>query len=133
MKALPWTAPDPGRSSPTTMRRISMSHVLTLETPDLAPRVLRDCVGTEWVVTEVRPLVDVGRMGRYQPHPERRQGWLLFEADDGERRRLAPYPADWRTVTNFELERWCMRAQRAGSGETRRLEDCAVASRDDGA
>jgi hypothetical protein len=105
------------------MVRTPVSHGLTRESAEQAPRVLVDCVGTEWAVTEVRPLIDVSTAGLFQPHPERRQGWLLFESTDGERRRLAPYPTDWRTVSDFELERWCMRALRAGPGESRRRRD----------
>ena len=85
-------------------------------------RAFIDCVGTGWTVTEVRPLVDLSSTWLLQPHPERRSGWLLFESDEGERRRLAPFPADWRAITDFELERWCMRAL-ARPGERRRHDD----------
>lgn len=73
-------------------------------------RAFIDCVGTSWTVTEVQPLLDLSTTWLLQPHPERRGGWLLFESDEGERRRLAPFPSDWRTISDFELERWCMRA-----------------------
>ena len=35
---------------------------------------------------------------------------LMVSEDD--KRRLAPYPPDWRTMSTFELERWCMKATR---------------------
>ena len=85
-------------------------------------RAFTDCVGTGWTVTEVQPLVDVATTWLLQPYPERRGGWLLFESDEGERRRLAPFPADWREISDFELERWCMRAL-ARPGESRRQDD----------
>jgi len=83
-------------------------------------RAFVDCVGTAWTVTEVQPLVDVSTRWMLQPHPERRGGWLLFESDEGERRRLAPFPADWRTISDFELERWCMRALGRAADRRRR-------------
>lgn len=115
--------PIRGRRLHASMPRPAMPNLIAREIPGLASRVLVDCVGTEWAVTEVRPVIDVSTAGLFQPHPERRQGWLLFESSEGERRRLAPYPPDWRAISDFELERWCMRALRAGSGETRRQDD----------
>ncbi|HYD55195.1 MAG TPA: hypothetical protein VEA99_21340 [Gemmatimonadaceae bacterium] len=88
-----------------------------------APRRFVDCVGTAWTVTEIRPILDVAAIGLFQPHPERRSGWLLFESDEGERRRLAPFPTEWRDISQFELERWCMRALRASPLENRRHGD----------
>jgi hypothetical protein len=37
------------------------------------------------------------------------QGWLAFEAKD-ERRRLAPYPPDWDTLSDHDLEELCQSA-----------------------
>lgn len=36
-------------------------------------------------------------------------GWLVFQAPD-ERRRLAPIPADWETLSSDDLARLCERA-----------------------
>jgi hypothetical protein len=36
-------------------------------------------------------------------------GWLAFETQ-GEKRRLAPYPADWAEKNDAELEALCGRA-----------------------
>jgi hypothetical protein len=47
----------------------------------------------------------------------------VFESGDGDKRRLAPYPPDWRTVSTFELERWCMKAKRVPPAPARRKED----------
>jgi len=55
---------------------------------------------------------------------DRRQGgWLVFEADDGRKRRLAPYPIDWAHVSDFEIIRWCARAVLVPPAPSRRLED----------
>lgn len=53
----------------------------------------------------------------------RRGGWLVFESSEGEKRRLAPYPPDWRTMSAFEIERWCMRATKVPPAPARRAED----------
>ena len=85
-------------------------------------RTFLDSVGVEWVVREiVTPKLSVA-LTRLLEHDRRRSGWLVFEAE-GEKRRLAPYPPDWRTMSVFELERWCMRATRVPPGPARRAED----------
>jgi hypothetical protein len=57
------------------------------------------------------------------PHPERRQGWLLFESNEGERRRLTPVPGEWRSLPIAELEQCLQNALRASAGERRRRTD----------
>jgi hypothetical protein len=44
------------------------------------------------------------------------KGWLIFEAADGERRRLAPIPemrGGWAKVTLDQLRAWCAMANPA--------------------
>ena len=44
------------------------------------------------------------------------RGWLVFEASDGERRRLAPIPdapRGWDSATEDELRDWCAAASPA--------------------
>lgn len=44
------------------------------------------------------------------------RGWLVFEARDGERRRLAPIPESaksWDSATDDELRTWCATAEPA--------------------
>lgn len=46
-------------------------------------------------------------------------GWLAFEADDGERRRLAPVPElpnGWASAAVRDLRAWCKAARRVTSG-----------------
>lgn len=48
------------------------------------------------------------------------RGWLLFSSEHL-KKRLSGYPAEWRSLTPYELEKWCWRAKaerRPGSGLT---------------
>jgi hypothetical protein len=92
-------------------------------------RTLVDSVGVRWTIYEIVPEQVLARFIALLPHRERRGGWLLFEAEDGERRRLAPYPPEWRTMSSFELERWCMRAARVKDLPQRRASDRDPGSR----
>ena len=83
-----------------------------------------DSVGVEWTVREIASSTLTGSVAKMLEHDERRRsGWLVFESVDGEKRRLAPYPPDWRTTSVFEIERWCMRATRVPPAPARRAED----------
>lgn len=82
-----------------------------------------DSVGVAWTVREIASPSLAGTLARVLEHDRRRGGWLVFEADDGEKRRLTPYPPDWRTMTGYEIERWCMRATRVPPAPARRAED----------
>jgi hypothetical protein len=86
-----------------------------------------DTVGVKWTVWEIAGPSFSERLASLLPHPDRRRGWLLFESEAGERRRLSPYPSEWRTFNTFTLERWCMRATRSVSSEKRRRDDDARA------
>ena len=89
--------------------------------PD-SSRTFLDTVGVEWVVREIATPKLSAALTRLLEHDRRRTGWLVFESE-GEKRRLAPYPPDWRTMSVFELERWCMRASRVPPAPARRAED----------
>lgn len=86
-------------------------------------RTFTDTVGVEWTVREIASPELTGTLARLMEHDRRRSGWLVFENADGEKRRLAPYPPDWRTMSNFEIERWCMRASPVPPAPARRAED----------
>lgn len=71
-----------------------------------------DGKGIEWMVTEV-----VQPATRMIPTellrlPEYRSGWLLFHSAS-HKRRLAPYPENWRDLSPHELELLCRRARPA--------------------
>ncbi|MEO7455072.1 MAG: hypothetical protein ABIY52_02345, partial [Gemmatimonadaceae bacterium] len=84
------------------------------------PREFVDSVGVPWTVREITSPSLEGTLARVLEHDRRKGGWLVFESEDGDKRRLVPYPADWRTMTAFEIERWCMRATRVPPAPARR-------------
>jgi len=85
-----------------------------------------DSRGVRWSVWDVYPRLAERRDREAGPPPgirerrrfvERRvrvhaamsQGWLAFESEDGERRRLAPIPnqpKDWASATADQLRAW---------------------------
>jgi hypothetical protein len=82
-----------------------------------------DKAGTVWTVSEIARLDFSERVMALLPHPERRQGWLLFESSQGERRRYTPIPEDWRDLSPEELEKCLTKAVAATLIEQRRRED----------
>ena len=86
-------------------------------------RSFTDAVGVEWTVREIGTPKMTQTLAKLLEHDRRSGGWLVFESNEGEKRRLAPYPPDWRTVTTFELERWCMKATHVPPAPARRAED----------
>ena len=98
-----------------------------LTAPDMSnvdsTRTFTDTVGVEWTVREIDSPSLTGTLARVLERDRRVGGWLVFESADGDKRRLAPYPPDWRTVSPFELERRCMRATQVPPGPARREQD----------
>ena len=82
-----------------------------------------DTDGVRWTVSEIARFDFSEKLISLLPHPERRGGWLLFESDRGERRRLAPIPLEWRALPAIVLERHLATAALAGSNEHRRRTD----------
>jgi len=70
-----------------------------------------DSKGRDWSVREVKD----PNLAMIPPYllrdPEFARGWLLFESA-GEKRRLAPYPDDWRHLSVRQLEESCLHATR---------------------
>lgn len=83
----------------------------------------QDSNGIRWTVSEIARLEFSERLMALLPHPERRQGWLLFESEAGERRRFTPIPDDWRTMSRMTLESCLLRAVQYGAREQRRRDD----------
>ena len=88
-----------------------------------AARAFVDSVGVAWTVREVTPLPLSPALERRLAGVERRRPWLLFESEEGEKRRLSPVPESWRELSDFVIERWCMRAKRVPPAPERRAED----------
>jgi hypothetical protein len=89
----------------------------------ITSRSFTDSVGVYWTVREIGNPALTHTLARLLDKDRRRTGWLVFESSEGDKRRLAPYPPDWRTVSTFELERWCMKATRVPPAPARRAED----------
>ena len=64
-------------------------------------REIRDAAGVEWMVYEVLRPEGAPSKGPELPEPLRK-GWLCFESAS-EKRRLTPWPADWRNLSANEL------------------------------
>ncbi|MBA3671441.1 MAG: hypothetical protein H0W68_05395 [Gemmatimonadaceae bacterium] len=87
------------------------------------PRTFRDSQGLDWTIHEISQPSLAGAMAKVLQSDRRRSGWLVFESSTGDKRRLSPYPPDWRTTSDFEIERWCMRAIEVPPAPARRKED----------
>ncbi len=79
--------------------------------------------GTIWTVSEIARMDFSERLMALLPHPERRQGWLLFESQFGERRRYTPIPEEWRTLSQAALQQCLGNAIQSSAAEHRRRED----------
>ena len=99
----------------------------------MALREFTDRRGTAWKVWDVYPTLAERRHREAGPPPgvrERRRfveprlhlrpnmstGWLAFEAENGERRRLVPIPKTangWENASDEELGAWCLIAMPA--------------------
>ena len=89
----------------------------------VGPRRFTDESGVEWDVREIQNPAMPDSLAKILGNDRRRTGWLLFESAAGERRRLAPYPSDWATVSEFEIVRWCAKASRVPPAPGRRRQD----------
>ena len=74
------------------------------------PRTFTDSVGVTWTVHCIISSPMSQKLVRVLGEERRRGGWLLFRSEEGERRRLSPYPKDWVDLSDWMLERWCMKA-----------------------
>ena len=74
----------------------------------MSARTFTDSAGLTWDVFEVRRASQ--KAGAVSPGLE--NGWLAFASGDN-KRRLAPFPGDWATSTDAELEALCDAARRA--------------------
>ena len=89
----------------------------------ITSRSFTDSVGVNWTVREIGTPTLTRTLEKLLEKERRRGGWLVFESSEQDKRRLAPYPPDWRTMSTFELERWCMKATHVPPAPARRAED----------
>ena len=81
-------------------------------TPESSTREFVDGDGVRWTVREIIPEMRATTRRTLLTRPGYENGWLLFRSV-GLSCRIAPFPAHWRTISDYEMERWCMRAQDA--------------------
>ena len=85
---------------------------LSLYSPDTRGRELVDSDGVRWMVREIVPEPRSTLHRTLLTRPGYENGWLSFRSAQLSC-RIAPFPAHWRTLSDYELERWCMRARDA--------------------
>jgi hypothetical protein len=81
-------------------------------TPESRAREFTDNDGVRWTVREIVPEVRSVTHRTLLTRPGYENGWLSFRSE-AMSCRIAPYPANWRLISEYELERWCMKAQHA--------------------
>src|SRR5688500_5416413 len=94
----------------------------------MALREFRDANGVEWRVWATVPAASALVRVNYGTLGSLESGWLTFECADG-RKRLAPFPSDWDSLSDAELERWCNEAK---TPPPRRSAQADPATRDSG-
>jgi hypothetical protein len=87
------------------------------------PRAFTDSRGLAWTIREITPGPMPPKLSQLLREDRRQGGWLLFMSEKGEKRRLAPVPEGWASLTDRELEVLCMRARAVPPEPGRRSED----------
>ena len=70
----------------------------------MAHREFQDVNGRRWEAWDIYPAsVTPRRSSGFNLPEELRDGWLAFQTDDGESRRLAPIPGTWPVLSETDL------------------------------
>jgi hypothetical protein len=80
--------------------------------PDASAREFVDSNGLHWTVREIIPEMRATDRRTMLTRPGYEHGWLSFRGE-AITCRIAPFPPTWRTISDYELERWCMKARDA--------------------
>jgi hypothetical protein len=80
--------------------------------PESNARDFTDSNGVPWTVREIIPEMRRSERRTMLTRPGYESGWLSFRSEEMSC-RIAPFPASWRTISDYELERWCMKARAA--------------------
>ena len=80
--------------------------------PEFSSREFIDSNGLRWTVREIIPEMRRTDRRTLLTRPGYENGWLSFRCE-ALSCRIAPFPASWRTISDYELERWCMKARDA--------------------
>jgi len=105
---------SPSDPTPSQIRLVRPTGPLasTRYTPESSARDFTDSNGLRWTVREIIPEMRVSERRTLLTRPGYENGWLSFRSQ-GMSCRIAPYPGSWRTISDYELERWCMKARDA--------------------
>ena len=79
----------------------------------MALREFSDHAGRAWTVWEMRPEQMHARTRGSAALGAFAEGWLCFESDAGEKRRLSPIPDGWEALSNTALAELCASASPA--------------------
>ena len=107
-----WTMPtDDSRLAPRALapRRVAPGARYS---PEASVREFVDSNGLQWAVREIIPEMRISERRTLLTRPGYENGWLSFRCE-ALSCRIAPYPPTWRTISDYELERWCMKARDA--------------------
>lgn len=96
--------------APTSAAGPLAESVVTRYTPEALTRELVDGDGLRWSVREIVPEPRRTLHRTLLTRPGYENGWLSFRSDVISC-RIAPFPGNWRVISDYELERWCMRAR----------------------
>lgn len=99
---------------PGTRRALAVrpATLATSYSPEASAREFIDSNGVSWIVREIIPEMRASERRTLLTRPGYENGWLSFRCE-ALSCRIAPYPPAWRTISDYELERWCMRARDA--------------------
>ena len=92
--------------------RAAEQRSTTRYTPDSRAREFVDNDGVRWTVREIVPEGRSAKWSSLLTRPGYENGWLSFRSDEVSC-RIAPFPSHWRSISDYELERWCMKARAA--------------------
>lgn len=94
----------PSRSTPASQ------PVSSRYTPEALTRDFVDGDGVYWTVREIVPEPRATLHRTLLTRPGYENGWLSFRSTLMAC-RIAPFPQNWRHISEYELERWCMKAR----------------------
>jgi hypothetical protein len=79
-------------------------------TAESGTREFIDGLGLLWTAREIIPELRPTTHRPMLTRPGYENGWLSFRSHVMAC-RIAPFPANWRHISDYELERWCMKAR----------------------
>ena len=102
--------PAPRNMPPVYTPAASPQPASSRYTPEVATRDFLDGDGLLWTVREIVPEHRPTQRRTLLTRPGYENGWLSFRSTLMAC-RIAPFPTNWRHISDYELERWCMKAR----------------------